>query len=149
MAFASAKFNQYTTTVEYKTAGHTIRSYPRKFLYLNQRIRFKSRFRIRKPHCVKSQFSTKLIINKSKQTRFLRKFNIQRPMDRIYLSYSYTFLVYSLYVALKLIRRRHFMGLMFVNTSIKKINKVTIVSYSEVHGMCNVLCFSEVRLKSS
>ena len=59
-------FNQYSTNIDDKTVDNEIQSYSRylsrKFLYLNWSIRFKSRFRIREPHCVKSYFSVNSIL---------------------------------------------------------------------------------------
>ena len=53
-----------------------------------------------------SFFSTKVNINKSKQARFLRKFDIQGRMRHIYLSYQHSLLISLSYFTVKFIRRR-------------------------------------------
>ena len=72
----------------------------------NERYTFKSGFRTREPCRFQIIFSTKLYINESKQTRFLREFNIQRRMVSVYVSYQHSLLISLSYFAVKIRRRR-------------------------------------------
>ena len=101
-------------------------------LRLHERNTFKSRFRIREPHCVKSQFSTKLNIKQSKQAKAFRKIDIQRRMDNSYVSYESILSVYPLYFAVKFIRRRPLSVVSFSLLRVIALRVPTLASYYQL-----------------